>query len=157
MRTSSSADQLAVVIDHNMTRLYRVDTAVDDWDASDANGDNRPGLIPHGNDYEINRQHLHQKSSHFSGQKVPEDHAYYAAVAEAMKDAKETLIISHGKGKSSAGLVLFNYLSEHHRDVLDNVVGMETIDKLTDNQLVAHARHAFTNPSHRRAVKNNLH
>ncbi len=132
---------MAVVIDHNNTKVYHIDDNL-----------SHPLVIEHKNEYDINRNHLRQKNSHFQGQRVPEDHTYYEEVAKTIKEAKETLIISHGKGKSSAGLMLLKYLSSHHHDVFDHIVGLEAVDELTDHELLHYAEHVFHDYDHRKSL-----
>ena len=132
---------MAVVIDHNNTQVYQVNSE-----------QSKPLSIHHINEYDINRNHLRQKSSHFSGQRVPEDYTYYEKVAESIKDAKETLIISHGKGKSSAGLMFMKYLSSHHHDIFDHVIGLESVKELSDHEIIQHAKHVFHDHDHRQSL-----
>ncbi len=139
--TSSSSSPVAVVLDHHHAVIYQLNQ-----------DEPKKWAINHENDYEINRDHLHLKASHFKGQRVPEDLTYYEAIAEAVGDARETLIFSHGKGKSSAGLMFLKFLSSHHHDMLDHVVGLESTDRLTDKQIIDHATHVFNNEDHRRRL-----
>ena len=140
MQTTSNP-LMAVVIDHNNTKVYQIDAE-----------QSHPLSIKHINEYDINRNHLRQKASHFSGQRVPEDQTYYEEVAQIIKNAKETLIISHGKGKSSAGLMFMKFLSNHHHDIFDHIVGLESVEKLSDSELARHAKHVFHDHDHRKSL-----
>lgn len=49
-------------------------------------------------------RHLeHRKEAHYQGDRVPEDHDYYARISDALKVAEQVVILSHGKGKSNTG------------------------------------------------------
>ena len=84
-------------------------------------------------------EHLHYKHGAVGPGRTPENHAYYQAVAGAIKDAGEILIV----GPSSAKLALVKHLHKHDPAVADKVVGVETLDHPTDGQLLAYARHYF--------------
>ena len=131
--------RVAVLIDHNETKVFNLtDDPV------------KQSVIVRKDEYEINRLHLHQKASHFSGQRVPEDQTYYEAVADALKHAKNSLILSHGKGKSSAGLHLMKYLSKHHHDIADNVIGLEVLGSLPDEKVQQEACDLFDAYEHKK-------
>ncbi|NQX89509.1 MAG: hypothetical protein HRT77_12670 [Halioglobus sp.] len=100
--------------------------------------------------HHLNHKHLKQKNSHYTGQRVPEDPTYYEELARSVADADEILVVSHGKGKSSAGLAFLKYIGKHHHNLLDNIIGMESLDQMTDPQLAAHARSVFHDVEHRR-------
>jgi stalled ribosome rescue protein Dom34 len=84
-------------------------------------------------------EHLHRKQSAVGSGKTPEDHAYYQAVADAIKDAGEILIV----GPSTAKLELFKHLHAHAPAIAARVVSVETVDHPTDAQLLKFARHHF--------------
>jgi hypothetical protein len=46
-------------------------------------------------------------------------------------------------GPSSAKLELFRYVHEHEHQLEPKVVGIETLDHLTDREIVAFARKCF--------------
>ena len=81
--------------------------------------------------------HLHNRNA-VSGRK--EDHApYYSSVAEALKDTAEFLVL----GPSTAKLEFVRNLHKHHADLEPRMVGIETVDHPTDNQIVAYAKKYF--------------
>ena len=129
----------ALVLDHQVATIYS-------FDETDTNKIQvKPTDVHH-----INHDHLRQKKSHYNGQRVPEDPTYYEEIAEHLQGVNEILIVSHGKGKSFAGLALMKYLGKHHPQVSDNVVGLESLEQLTDNELAAHAQKVFHDVEHRR-------
>ncbi|MDO8772468.1 MAG: translational machinery protein [Burkholderiaceae bacterium] len=84
-------------------------------------------------------QHLHVRSGTLGSGRQPEDKTYYHAIAEALKGAQEILIV----GPSSAKLQLVKHIHAHDHDLVDKIVGIETVDHPTDAQVVAYARKYF--------------
>jgi stalled ribosome rescue protein Dom34 len=84
-------------------------------------------------------EHLHHKQGVVGSGNLPENHAYYQSVADAIKDAGEILIV----GPSSAKLELFKHLQKHAPAIAARVVSVETVDHPTDGQLLKFARHHF--------------
>jgi stalled ribosome rescue protein Dom34 len=84
-------------------------------------------------------EHLHHKQGAIGSGNAPEDHAYYQAVADAIKDAGEILIV----GPSNAKLVFFKHLQTHAPAIAARVVSVETVDHPTDGELLKFARHHF--------------
>lgn len=70
---------------------------------------------------------------------LPEDTNFYKQVVDGLHGADRVLIVGPSKGK----LQLLRYLHEHHADIERRVVGVESVDHPTDNQLVAYARAYF--------------
>ena len=84
-------------------------------------------------------EHLHHKQGAIGSGNIPEDHKYYQAVADAIKDAGEILIV----GPSDAKLALFKHLQAHDPAIAARVVSVETVDHPTDGELLKFARHHF--------------
>ena len=84
-------------------------------------------------------RHLHHKSGSISGKKSPEDHAYFHSIVEALKPAKEWLIMGPGTAK----LELVKHVHSHDARLSDHIIGVESADHPTDRQVVAHARAYF--------------
>jgi stalled ribosome rescue protein Dom34 len=83
--------------------------------------------------------HLHHKDGAVGAGKAPEDHAYFQAVADAIKDAGEILIV----GPSSAKLELLRHLQQHAPATAARVVSVETVDHPSDGELLKFARRHF--------------
>jgi stalled ribosome rescue protein Dom34 len=83
--------------------------------------------------------HLHHKKGNIAGKRQPEDEHFLHEVVEAMKPAKEWLIM----GPGSAKLELVKHVHGHHKHLSDHIIGVETADHPTDRQIVAHARQYF--------------
>jgi len=124
---------MLVVIDHQETRVY------------DAEFRDAVPIQLHRYDPRGELRHLHHTKGHFHGQRAPEDPSYYERLASLLRDADEILIFGNGKGNSSAMVQLIRYLSQHHEDIAERIVGALTVDveALTDNQLLAEAREFY--------------
>lgn len=83
--------------------------------------------------------HLHNKSGSAGGGRAPEDKHFYHEVIEALKGAKEILIV----GPANAKLNLVKHIHSHDQQFSDKVVGVETVDHPSDAQLIAYARKYF--------------
>lgn len=99
-----------------------------------------------------NLTHRHDRD--VAGQRAPLDSDYLARITEAMVDADAILLLGHGTGQSDMRQVLLHYLESHHRDLIDKIVGVVTIDDggLSEAQLLAIALEHFGNLPHRRPL-----
>ncbi|MEI7666645.1 MAG: hypothetical protein WCI65_11425 [Synechococcaceae cyanobacterium ELA263] len=110
-------------------------------------------LRPHGIwGTDQNLSHRHDRDQ--AGQRAAIDHDYLARLAAAIAAADVVLLLGHGRGANDMRQLLLHHLENHHRDLLDRIVGIETLDDggLSDEQLVAIAREHFGNLPHRRPV-----
>jgi stalled ribosome rescue protein Dom34 len=85
-------------------------------------------------------RHLHTKAGSASGTHVTDEPEFYRDVAASVRDAQEILIA----GPSSAKTEFVKYLHVHAPATLGRVSGIETMDRVTDNQLLAEARRYFS-------------
>jgi hypothetical protein len=124
---------MLVVIDHQETRVYHAEFR-----------DAVPSQL-HPYDPRGELRHLHHTKGQFRGQRAPEDPSYYERLAALLRDADEILIFGNGKGNSSAMVQLIRYLSKHHEEIAERIVGAVTVDveALSDNQLLAEAREFY--------------
>lgn len=113
-----------VWLDHNEARVMHV--SPDDVEKSVIHPVNPP-------------HHLQRKRGSVSGSRQPEDQQYYHDVVEALSGATEILIVGPGHAK----LELIKHIHAHDHDVVQKVVGIETVDHPGDGQLVAFARKYF--------------
>ncbi len=110
-------------------------------------------LKPHGIwGTDQNLSHRHDRDQ--AGQRAPVDHDYLARLAAAIADADVVLLLGHGRGANDMRQLLLHDLESHHRELVDRIVGIETLDDggLSDDQLLALAREYFGNLPHRRTV-----
>ena len=83
--------------------------------------------------------HLHHKSGSTGSGHSGADKHYLHAVAEAVADAREILVV----GPGSAKLELIRHAEKHDPKVATKILGVETVDHPTDRQLLAYARKYF--------------
>ena len=83
--------------------------------------------------------HLHHKSGEIGSGKVAFDSKYFESVTNAVKDAKEILIL----GPGSAKVELTKYAHKNAGEVAERIVGIETANHPTDKQILAFARKFF--------------
>ena len=113
-----------VWLDHNEARVFFFDrNAVEEVDIATRTANH----------------HLHHKKGSIAGKRQPEDQQFYHAIVEALKPAKEWLLL----GPGSAKLELVKHIHHHDKTLSDHIVGVETADHPTDRQIVAHARAYF--------------
>ena len=110
-----------VAIDHHVARVFHLD-------AQEA----LPETLKESAVRETDNRH------HADGKRP--DHAhFYDDVAKSLGTAVEILIVGSGTAKDE-----FNHrLSTHHKELSGRVVGVESIDKPTDRQLIALAKKRF--------------
>jgi stalled ribosome rescue protein Dom34 len=80
------------------------------------------------------------KSGSVGSGRTQEDQNFYHEVVEALKGAREILVV----GPANAKLNLIKHIHNHDQHMSDKVIGVESIDHPTDPQLVAYARKYFT-------------
>jgi hypothetical protein len=80
--------------------------------------------------------HIHHKANAIGSGHASEDHAYLEAVACSVADAGEILIT----GPANAKTELVKHIHRHHPQLMNAIVGVETVDHPTDAQLVTYAR-----------------
>jgi hypothetical protein len=119
-------------IDHKEARIFRV----------------HPETAGHVRPVPIDETTVHAPTHHIhrhpKGQGEAREHPedakrFFHEVAQALDGADPILIV----GPSSAKLEFFRYVHEHERRLEPKVVGIETLDHLTDGEIVAFARKCF--------------
>jgi stalled ribosome rescue protein Dom34 len=78
-------------------------------------------------------------TGHTQDQEKKSEH-FFHQVAEHLKGAEHLLLMGSGLGKEH----FKTHLESHHHELAKLIVGVDTVDHPTDNQLVAHAREAFS-------------
>lgn len=84
-------------------------------------------------------KHIHHKANSIGSGHAAEDHNFLQAVAQAIADAGAILITGPGIAKTE----LIKHISQHEPRMMKRIVAVETVDHLSDAQLVAHARNYF--------------
>jgi hypothetical protein len=139
------AHRLVLHLDHRRTDVFRLEGEEVEHAV----------LQPHGIwGTDQNLTHRHDRDQ--AGQRAALDTDYLARITEAMTDADAVLLLGHGTGESDMRQVLLHYLETHRRDLVERIVGVETLDDsgLSDEQLLAVAREHFGNLPHRRPLVN---
>lgn len=137
------AHRLVLHLDHHATDVFRLE-----GDAVEHAVLHPLGLWGSGE----NLTHRHDRD--VAGQRAPRDHDYLARITAAMAEADAVLLLGHGSGESDMRQVLLHYLETHRRDLLERIVGIETLDDggMSEAELLAVAREHFGNVPHRRPL-----
>lgn len=83
------------------------------------------------------KTHTHHTAQHGSG--VRTEHEFFAHVCDALAGIAEVLVV----GSKTAQADFRHYVEKHRPALARQVVGYETVDHPTPNQLVAFARQYF--------------
>jgi hypothetical protein len=99
-----------------------------------------------------NLSHRHDRD--IAGQKAPRDFDYLTRIMHAMEGADAVLLLGHGSGESDMRQVLLAHVHRHRPDLLERLVGVETLANAnpSEGQLLAVAREHFGNLPHRRPL-----
>ncbi len=111
--------RMVVVIDHHSAHIYY------DLDESQPVGEE---TVQPRDPFHYHHHLVHKKEAHYSGERVPEDPAFYEEVARLLVPADEIVLIGHGTGKSNAADFLNVYLKTHQPAVFRQVIAMEVAD-----------------------------
>ena len=84
-------------------------------------------------------KNLHIKSGKMGAGKALEDQKYYHDIAQALSTASEILVV----GPANAKLQLIKHIHAHDKELVEKIIGVETVDHPTDGQVVAYARKYF--------------
>jgi len=89
--------------------------------------------------------HLNHLKGADKGSRMPENLTYYKEIARALVGAEEVLFIGNGTGASSAMSHLTDFLTTHHPEIAEKIVGTLTLDleALTEGRLLQQARAFF--------------
>lgn len=84
--------------------------------------------------------HLHhRRGSVGSGHAAP-DARFFEAITDALKGIPEILVAGPGNAK----LELIKYIHKHHHDLIERLIGVETVDHPTEGQLLKFAKEYFS-------------
>ena len=84
-------------------------------------------------------RHIHHKANSIGSGHAAEDHEFLQHVSEAIADAGAVLITGPANAKSE----LVKHIERHAPELSTKIAGVEPLDRLTDGELVAHARKFF--------------
>ncbi|MBL8532301.1 MAG: translational machinery protein [Betaproteobacteria bacterium] len=97
--------------------------------------------------------HLHHKRGSVGSGHRAEDAQYFGEIVKMLGGAQEILVVGPGQAK----LELVKYVHKHHHDLVDRVLGVESVDHPSDGQLVAYARKYFDAKDRMRDQGGHLH
>jgi stalled ribosome rescue protein Dom34 len=118
----------AVWLDHNEARIFHVSADAFDEPLVYA-------VIPSPTAH----MQLHRRSGSDDGHRAAENQPYYHAIAEALEDADQVLVL----GPSTAKLELIKHAHRRAPKLEAKIIGVETVDHPTDHQLLAMVRRYF--------------
>jgi len=118
----------AVWLDHSEARIFHVTAGAFDEAVVHAV---IPSLKAH--------TQLHRRSGSDDGHRAAENQPYYHAVAHALADADQVLVL----GPSTAKLELVKHAHRRDPKLEAKIIGVETVDHPTDGQLAALVRRYF--------------
>jgi hypothetical protein len=132
-----ASGRVVVVIDHHAAHIYHdrgVNPPQDEVTA-------RP-YDPHGFHHHL----IHRKEAHYVGERVPEEHSWYEAIAQDLAHAAEIVLVGHATGTSNAAEFLSAYLKSHHPETFQRIIATETVDlsALTEPEIEVIAKKAFS-------------
>jgi stalled ribosome rescue protein Dom34 len=117
---------MAVWLDHGKARVFDLD--ID------------PGRIDIQTFMDHRPVHHRHPLNANGAQAYPEDdQIFFGEVANMMNTAEFILIV----GPSTAKLHLIKYIYQHKKALISKIVGVETVDHSTDQQIVAYAMNFF--------------
>lgn len=121
-----------VLIDHHHARLYGL---------GGVDGDPTAPLIVTPNDDDGARRRIEHKQGNddHDGGHASEDPDFYERVAADLTAARRIVVLSDGKGRSSAGAYLVDYLNHRHPAIAGRIVATDRVNiaQLTDGEIVA--------------------
>jgi len=134
-RKSSVGLHLLLVVDHHSATIYEFEPA----------GKHLGTIIPY--DPEGHMRHLHHMEGHYKGQRVPEEPAYYRAIADALKGADTVVIFGHGDGHSDAAQLVWERITKELQELPLRILIDARVDAkaLSEAELLAAARHLVEN------------
>ena len=86
-----------------------------------------------------NEAHLHHKKNSIGSGKAPVDHQFFGEIMSAISEVSKILIV----GPGSAKVELLKHAIAHNPLVANKIIGIETVDHLTDGQILAYAKQYF--------------
>ncbi|MCC7273879.1 MAG: translational machinery protein [Alphaproteobacteria bacterium] len=116
-------------LDHREAKVFRF------------NAENAEKTALHAHDQ---HHHLHHGKGHLMGRRSAPDQEFLDSILSAAKDAHEILVV----GPGSAKMELIKHAHQKEPALAERLVGVETIDHPTDNQILAHARTYFERRDH---------
>lgn len=93
--------------------------------------------------------HMPHKAGGVGAGKGHGDPAFFTSVEQALDGAGEVLVLGPGAAKQE----FVHHVEKHAKSLAKKIATVETVDRLTDNQIVAHARAYFDRTDRMRPQK----
>jgi hypothetical protein len=134
---ANQSGRMVVVIDHHAAHIYR---------GQGTNLAEDGAAVKPYDPFNFQHHLIHRKEAHYVGERVPEEHSWYEAIAQDLAHAAEIILIGHATGTSNAGEFLSAYLKSHHPETFQRIIATETVDlsALTEPEIEAIAKKAFS-------------
>jgi len=113
---------VVVYLDHEHAKVFRL----------------TPGKVD-SQEFRSHEHHGHREPQGKHGHSHAGSEKFFHELATKVSDASELLIVGHGLAKEH----FKHHLDSHHAALSTKVVGVETVDHPTDNQVLAKARLFF--------------
>ncbi len=84
-------------------------------------------------------EHQHHHADSIGSGKAAEHPEYFEHILDKIRNSPEWLIV----GPANAKLAFAKHLYKHHANLIDHLIGIETVDHPTDGQLLAYAKKYF--------------
>ena len=132
----NQSGRMVVAIDHHAAHIYQGQGA----DLSEDGAAVKPY-----DPFHFQHHLIHRKEAHYVGERVPEEHSWYEAIAQDLAHAKEIVLIGHATGTSNAAEFLTAYLKKNHPETFQRIIATETGDlsALTEPEIEAIVKKAF--------------
>ena len=123
-----------IVVTHDDVSVYRPLTTLEGAHQEFKSDD------PHGF-----RRHLHHKGQEKDNPLLPEEDAYYTAIANALVGMERIVLTGNGAGSSSSGELFMREFKKRHHLVAEKIVSELNVDleALTEPQLIARGKEAL--------------
>lgn len=93
-----------------------------------------------GREESVEQKEMKRHGHHATDKHHQDEEKFYHEISTQLKDAKELLILGPGVGKTH----FHHHLDKHnHQGLAKSVVAVESMDKITDGQILAAARKFF--------------
>ena len=88
---------------------------------------------------ESTQRHLNHKANEIGSGKAPEDHQFFHKIISAVVNVNEILVVGPGPAKGE----LLKHAAVHDPAIAKHIIGVETVNHLTDGQVIAYAKKYF--------------
>ncbi len=84
-------------------------------------------------------EHQHHRADSIGSGKAAEHPEYFEHILDKIRNIPEWLVV----GPANAKLAFSKHINKHHANLMDQLIGIETVDHPSDGQLLAFAKKYF--------------